>query len=46
MISNFYQMKKTVGKRKTEEQAASGRIGRLEEEWRRNNIVIVRLEEK
>jgi hypothetical protein len=39
-------MKQTVGKKETEEQTAIGRIGRLEENWRKNNIVISRLEEK
>jgi hypothetical protein len=35
-----------VENRDTEEEAAIGRINRLEEEWRKNNIVIFRLEEK
>lgn len=35
-----------MGKRETEEQAAIDRIGRLEENWRKNNIVISRLQEK
>lgn len=46
MTSNFYQMKQTVEKRETEEQAAIDRIGSLEENWRKNNIVISRLQEK
>jgi len=44
--SDFYQIKQTVGKRDTEEQTAIGRMDRLEENWRKKNIVISRLEEK
>lgn len=45
MTSDFYQMKQTEGKRETEEQDAIDRIDRLEENWRKNNIVISRMEE-
>jgi hypothetical protein len=38
-------MKQTEGKRETEEQDAIDRIDRLEENWRKNNIVISRMEE-
>jgi len=39
-------MKQTVGNRDTEEQTAIGRMDLLEENWRKENIVISRLEEK
>jgi hypothetical protein len=39
-------MKQTEGTRETEKQEAIGRIDRLEENWRKNNIVISSLEDE